>query len=104
MRQRYGRDPILFAVGTINPKQPEKKPSTEVQEIMASAQIESFAQQAVIDPTLQEKLKTCERVKELTALAKEYGFNFAEEELYPPNEPSFKADQLHPRLVKALLR
>ncbi|WP_088890976.1 Nif11-like leader peptide family natural product precursor [Leptolyngbya ohadii] len=67
-------------------------------------QIKLFADNAKTDATLQEKLKTCERAKELVALSKEYGFTFAEEELYPPNEPQFTAEQLHPKLVKALLR
>ncbi len=71
---------------------------------MSANQIKSFAQQAATDAELQEKLKTCERAKELVALSKEYGFAFAEEELYPPNEPQFAPEQLHPKLVKALLR
>jgi predicted ribosomally synthesized peptide with nif11-like leader len=71
---------------------------------MSASQIKSFAQQATTDTALQEKLKTCERAKELVALSKEYGFAFAEEELYPPNEPQFTPEQLHPKLVKALLR
>lgn len=71
---------------------------------MATNQIKSFAQKAKTDAELQEKLKTCERPKELVALSQEYGFAFAEEELYPPNEPQFAPEQLHPKLVKALLR
>jgi predicted ribosomally synthesized peptide with nif11-like leader len=71
---------------------------------MSANQIKSFSEQAKIDAALQEKLKTCERAKELVALSREYGFAFAEEELYPPNEPQFAAEQLHPKLVKALLR
>lgn len=71
---------------------------------MSANQIKSFAQKAQIDAELQEKLKACERAKELVALSKEYGFQFAEEELYPPNEPQFMPEQLHPKLVKALLR
>lgn len=67
-------------------------------------QITAFAEKAKTDDELQEKLKACERAKELVALSKEYGFAFAEEELYPPNEPAFTAEQLHPKLVKALLR
>lgn len=71
---------------------------------MPTSQLKSFSEQAKTDAALQEKLKTCERAKELVALSREYGFNFAEEELYPPNEPSFAPEQLHPKLVKALLR
>ena len=71
---------------------------------MPANQIQLFAEKAKADAELQEKLKTCERAKELVALAKEYTFNFAEEELYPPNEPQFAPEQLHPKLVKALLR
>ncbi len=71
---------------------------------MPANPIKSFAQQAKTDAELQEKLKTCERAKDLVALSHEYGFAFAEEELYPPNEPQFTPEQLHPKLVKALLR
>ncbi|MEB3292827.1 MAG: Nif11-like leader peptide family RiPP precursor [Synechococcales bacterium] len=71
---------------------------------MAISQIKSFAENAKTDTALQEKLKTCERVKELVSLSQEYGFAIVEEELYPPNEPQFTAEQLHPKLVKALLR
>jgi predicted ribosomally synthesized peptide with nif11-like leader len=71
---------------------------------MSTNQIKVFAEKAKTDSELQEKLKICERAKDLVALSKEYGFSFPEEELYPPNEPAFTADQLHPKLVKALLR
>lgn len=71
---------------------------------MSTKQIKSFSKKTQEDPQLGEKLKSCERVKELVALAKENGFDFAEEELYPPNEPGFTAEQLHPKLVKILLR
>lgn len=71
---------------------------------MATSQIKSFAQTAKTDSELQEKLRTCERVKDLVTLSQAYGFVFAEEELYPPNEPQFAPEQLHPKLVKALLR
>jgi predicted ribosomally synthesized peptide with nif11-like leader len=73
-------------------------------DIMPTKSIQLFAQTAKTDTALQAKLKDCERAKELVALGKEYAFEFAEEELYPPNEPVFTADQLHPKLVKALLR
>jgi len=43
-------------------------------------------------------------MKELFALAKDNGFKFGEDALYPPNEPQFTEDQLSERLVKALLR
>ncbi len=71
---------------------------------MSTSQIKLFAENAKANAELQEKLKTCERAKELVALSKEYGFAFSEEELYPPNEPQFTPEQLHPKLVKALLR
>lgn len=71
---------------------------------MSVKEIKSFVQKVEADPQIGEKLKSCERVKELVALAKENGFNFAEEELYPPNEPAFKAEHLSPKLVKVLLR
>ncbi|XGV99284.1 MAG: Nif11-like leader peptide family natural product precursor [Leptolyngbya sp. BL-A-14] len=71
---------------------------------MSISQIISFAQKAKTDAELQDKLKACERAKELVALSSAYGFAFAEEELYPPNEPAFTPEQLHPKLVKALLR
>ncbi len=71
---------------------------------MAIAQIKTFAETAKTDPALQEKLRACERAKDLLALSQEYGFQVLEDELYPPNEPAFTAEQLHPKLVKALLR
>lgn len=71
---------------------------------MPASQLKSFAENAKMNAELQEKLKTYERAKELVALSKEYGFVFEEEELYPPNEPQFSPEQLHPKLVKALLR
>ncbi|MFM7427593.1 MAG: Nif11-like leader peptide family natural product precursor [Elainella sp.] len=71
---------------------------------MPVSQIASFAEKAKTDAELQNKLKACERTKELVALSQEYGFAFAEEELYPPNQPAFEPEQLHPKLVKALLR
>lgn len=71
---------------------------------MSAVQIKSFAEKAKTDSVLQEKLQGCERAKELVALANDSGFQFVEDELYPPNEPAFTAEQLHPKLVKALLR
>jgi hypothetical protein len=43
-------------------------------------------------------------VREVLALAQANGFDFIEDELYPPNEPQFTADQLSERMAKALLR
>ena len=71
---------------------------------MSIATIKSFSEKSKTDSELQEKLKACERAKELVALAKEYGFEFLEDALYPPNEPAFTEEQLHPKMVKVLLR
>ncbi len=71
---------------------------------MSISQIKAFSRKAQDDQTLGEKLKTCELAKQMVALSQEYGFNFAEDELYPPNEPQFTAEQLHPKMVQALLR
>ncbi|MCK9355042.1 MAG: Nif11-like leader peptide family natural product precursor [Gallionella sp.] len=53
---------------------------------------------------MKEKLIACQKVRELLTLASESGFGFIEDELYPPNEPQFTADQLSERMAKALLR
>jgi predicted ribosomally synthesized peptide with nif11-like leader len=66
--------------------------------------IKDFSEFAKTDEALKEKLKACQKLKELLALAKEYGFEIDEVELYPPNEPQFVEEQLSERLVKALLR
>lgn len=66
--------------------------------------IKAFSEQAKAQPELREKLKACLKIKELLALAKEFGFSIDEVALYPPNEPQFTEDQLSERLVKALLR
>jgi len=66
--------------------------------------IKDFSTKAKTDPQLKEQLLACLKIKELLALAKEHGFDIDEEELYPPNEPQFTADQLSERLGKALLR
>jgi len=66
--------------------------------------IKNFAEKAKAEPELKEKLKACLKIKELLALAKEFGFEIDEVSLYPPNEPQFTEDQLSDRLVKALLR
>jgi predicted ribosomally synthesized peptide with nif11-like leader len=66
--------------------------------------IKEFSDKARTDPQLKEKLLGCLKVKELLLLAKEAGFVIDEEELYPPNEPQFTAEQLSERLGRALLR
>jgi predicted ribosomally synthesized peptide with nif11-like leader len=71
---------------------------------MAIKDIQAFADKARTDATLKEKLSACQKVRELLTLAQESGFNFIEDEMYPPNEPQFTADQLSERLAKALLR
>lgn len=71
---------------------------------MSIVPIKAFAEKARTDPGLQEKLKACQKIKEMRALAGEYGFQIEEDSLYPPNEPQFTADQLSERLAKALLR
>ena len=71
---------------------------------MSITVIKAFSEKAKTDPEVKEKLLACMKIKELLALAKEQGFDIDEEELYPPNEPQFTADQLSERLGKALLR
>lgn len=71
---------------------------------MSVAIIKAFSEKAKSDADLKEKLKACQKIKELRALAQEYGFEIIEDSLYPPNEAQFTADQLSERLVKALLR
>lgn len=71
---------------------------------MSVEQIAAFSAKAKSDAALGEQLKACEKLKEMFALARENGFNFDEDSLYPPNEPQFTEDQLSERLVKALLR
>jgi predicted ribosomally synthesized peptide with nif11-like leader len=71
---------------------------------MSIEQIAAFSAQAKTDATLGEKLKACEKLKEMFALARESGFDFDEDSLYPPNEPQFTEDQLSARMAKALLR
>ena len=66
--------------------------------------IKALSEKAKTDPEVKEKLLACERIKELLTLAKEQGFEIDEDELYPPNEPQFTADQLSARMGKALLR
>lgn len=71
---------------------------------MSIQQISAFSAKAKSDAALAEQLKSCEKLKEMFALARENGFEFDEDSLYPPNEPQFTADQLSARLAKALLR
>lgn len=71
---------------------------------MSIQQIAAFAAKAKEDAAVGEQLKACQKLKEMFALAKENGFEFDEDTLYPPNEPQFTADQLSERLAKALLR
>ena len=71
---------------------------------MAIKDIKAFAEKAKADQELKAKLIACQKVRELLTLANESGFHFIEDELYPPNEPQFTAEQLSERLVKALLR
>ena len=71
---------------------------------MSIEQISAFSEKARTDAAVGEQLKACEKLKEMFALAKEHGFEFDEDSLYPPNEPQFTEDQLSARLAKALLR
>ncbi|MCL7422034.1 MAG: Nif11-like leader peptide family natural product precursor [Methylobacter sp.] len=71
---------------------------------MAIADIKAFSEKAKADPELKDKLLACMKLKEILNLAKEYGFELDEVELYPPNEPQFTEDQLSERMCKALLR
>jgi predicted ribosomally synthesized peptide with nif11-like leader len=66
--------------------------------------IKAFSDQAKIEDILKEKLKACLKIKELIALAAEYGFEIDEVDLYPPNEPQFTEEQLSEKMAKALLR
>lgn len=71
---------------------------------MAIKDIKAFSEKARNEPVLKEKLLACQKVRELLTLASESGFHFIEDEMYPPNDPQFTADQLSERLAKALLR
>ena len=71
---------------------------------MAIKDIKEFSDAARSAPALKEKLRSCQKVRELLTLASESGFHFIEDEMYPPNEPQFTVDQLSERLAKALLR
>ncbi|ARU58253.1 MAG: Nif11-like leader peptide family natural product precursor [Pseudomonadales bacterium] len=71
---------------------------------MSVDNIKAFSLKAKATPEVAEELKACQKLKELFALARDNGFQFTEDDLYPPNEPQFTEDQLSERLVKALLR
>jgi len=71
---------------------------------MSIENIAAFSAKANSDSALAGQLKACVKIKEMFALAREHGFEFDEDSLYPPNEPQFTADQLSERLAKALLR
>jgi predicted ribosomally synthesized peptide with nif11-like leader len=71
---------------------------------MAIKDIKAFSDAAKNNDALKAKLTACQKVRELLTLAQENGFHFIEDEMYPPNEPQFTADQLSERLAKALLR
>jgi predicted ribosomally synthesized peptide with nif11-like leader len=76
----------------------------DIETNMAIKDIKGFSDKARVDADLKAKLLACQKVRELLTLASENGFSFIEDELYPPNEPQFTAEQLSERLVKALLR
>jgi len=71
---------------------------------MSIKEIKAFSDKARTDADLQSKLKAIEKVRDLIALGKEYGFALDEVELYPPNEPQFTEEQLSAKMAKALLR
>ncbi|MCY1404402.1 nif11-like leader peptide domain protein [compost metagenome] len=71
---------------------------------MSVKEIKAFSDKARADQALAEKLKACEKVREVIALGKESGFSFIEDALYPPNEPQFREEQLSEKMAKALLR
>ncbi len=71
---------------------------------MAVKDIKAFADKARTDAALGEQLKACQKIRELLNLGKEAGFDFIEDELYPPNEVQFTEDQLSERMVKAFFR
>ena len=71
---------------------------------MAISTIKAFSDKAREDAELKDKLMACQKLRELMTLARDYGFELDEVELYPPNEPQFTEDQLSEKLGKALLR
>lgn len=72
--------------------------------IMSIKDIKAFSAKAKENPEVGAKLKACEKLRELIALATENGFPVKEELFYPPNEPQFTEDQLSVKLANALLR
>jgi predicted ribosomally synthesized peptide with nif11-like leader len=70
---------------------------------MSVANIKAFSEKSRSDQALAEALKACLKIKDLRALAKDNGFEFDEDSLYPPNSPQFTNDQLSERLCKAIL-
>ena len=71
---------------------------------MSIKMIQEFSAKATTDSAVGEKLKACEKLRDLIKLAREEGFDVDEELFYPPNEPQFTADQLSEKLANALLR
>ncbi len=71
---------------------------------MSIQAIADFSAKSRSDAVLGEKLKQCEKLRDLLRLAREEGFEVSEEVFYPPNEPQFTADQLSTKLANALLR
>jgi len=78
--------------------------STKGEKTMAIADIKAFSEKSKADPELKDKLLACMKIREILNLAKEYGFELDEVELYPPNEPQFTDAQLSEKMAKALLR
>ena len=71
---------------------------------MSIQMIQEFSAKATTDSALGEKLKACEKLRDLIKLAREEGFDVDEELFYPPNDPQFSAEQLSEKLANALLR
>ncbi len=71
---------------------------------MSVKEIKAFSEKAKSNTALKEKLKACEKLRELIKLAREEGFEVIEDHFYPPNEPQFTEDQLSLKMANALLR
>lgn len=71
---------------------------------MSIQTIAAFSAKARTDAELADKLKECQKLRELIKLARDEGFDVDEELFYPPNEPQFSAEQLSEKLANALLR
>jgi predicted ribosomally synthesized peptide with nif11-like leader len=71
---------------------------------MSVQQIKAFSDKAKSDAALKDKLKACEKLRELIKLARDEGFEVIEDHFYPPNEPQFSEEQLSVKLANALLR